>query len=86
MWKDDLFRKKSWFKKYKEEINRQLDEFYSTIPESGLSPREQYLYDTAQNQFKMLYELIDRCQDVIDSELMNIHDAAKTKKNADTQI
>jgi hypothetical protein len=86
MWKDDLFRKKAWFKKYKEEVNRQLDDFYSTIPESGLSPREQYLYDTAQNQFKMLYELIDRSQDVIDAELMNIHDAAKTKKNADTQI
>ena len=59
MWKDDLNRKKAWFDNYNEVVNQKLDEFYSTVPDSGLSEREQYLYDTAQNQFKMLYEILE---------------------------
>ncbi|MDF3000470.1 MAG: hypothetical protein K0Q48_589 [Bacillota bacterium] len=86
MRKENLFQKKAWFYKYKERVNQQLDDFYATIPDSGLSPREQYLYDTAQNQFKMLYELIDRSQDLIDTELMKIRDTPEQKKNADQLI
>lgn len=86
MWKDNLFQKKAWFHKYKESVNQQLDDFYATIPETGLSPREQYLYDIAQNQFKMLYELIDRSQELIDTELMNLRESPEPKKNADQLI
>lgn len=86
MWKKDLQRKKAWFDHYTEVINQKVDEFYSTVPDSGLSEREQYLYDTAQNQFKMLYELMDHSKKVIDTELMMIGDAIETKQGADTQI
>ena len=86
MWRDDLYRKKAWFEDFNEKINQQLDEFYSSVPETGLSDREQYLYDTAQNQFKMLYELMDHSKDFIDVELMLVGDAIETKNNADTQI
>jgi len=86
MWKEDLVRKKAWFEDYTEKINVRLDEFYSTIPESGLSDREQYLYDMAQNQFKMLYELNDHAKDLISTELMNIEDFMETRSSADTQI
>jgi hypothetical protein len=86
MWKEDLFRKKAWFDSYTEKINNQLDEFYSAVPDTGLSDREQYLYDTAQNQFKMLYELMDHSKELISAELMLLGDALETKSNADTQI
>lgn len=86
MWKDDLFRKKAWLESYNEKINQKLDEFYATVPDSGLSDREQYLYDTAQNQFKMLYELMDQSKELVNAELMFMEDASETRKNADTQI
>ncbi len=86
MWKDDLYRKKAWFDNYTEKINQKVDEFYSTVPDSDLSDREQYLYDTAQNQFKMLYELMDHSKDFITTELMLVGDAIETKQSADTQI
>ena len=86
MWKEDLNQKKAWFANYTEVINQKLDEFYSTVPDSGLSEREQYLYDTAQNQFKMLYEVVDRSKDLIDTELMMIGDAIETKKNVPTHF
>ena len=86
MWKEDLHHKKAWFDHYNEIINQKLDEFYSTVPDSGLSEREQYLYDTAQNQFKMLYELMDHSRDLIDAELMLVGDAIETKQSADTQF
>ena len=86
MWREDLFRKKAWFENFTEKINLQLDEFYSTVPDTGLNDREQYLYDMAQNQFKMLYELMDHSKKIIDAELMNVKDAMETKKNADTQM
>lgn len=86
MWKEDLFQKKAWLESYNNKINQQSDEFYSTIPETGLTDREQYLYDMAQNQFKMLYELVGGSKEIIDAELMNIQDAVETKKNADTQM
>ncbi len=86
MWKEDLNQKKTWFTNYTEVINQKLDEFYSTVPDSGLSEREQYLYDTAQNQFKMLYEVVDRSKDLIDTELMMIGDAIKTKKSVPTHL
>ena len=87
MWRDDLFQKKAWFKSFNEKINLQLDEFYSTVPDdAGLNDREQYLYDLAQNQFKMLYELMDHSKEIIDTELMNTKAAIATRKNADTQM
>ena len=86
MWRDDLFQKKAWFESFNEKINQQLDEFYSTVPDTGLNEREQYLYDTAQNQFKMLYELMDHSKDLINTELTFVEDAIETKKNADTQM
>lgn len=86
MWKEDLNRKKVWFDNYKETINQKLDEFYSTVPDVGLSDREQYLYDTAQNQFKMLYELVDHSRDLIEAELMLVGDAIETKQSANTQM
>jgi hypothetical protein len=86
MWKEDLFQKKAWFEQYTEVINQKLDEFYSTVPDSGLSAREQYLYDTAQNQFKMLYEVVDRSKKLIDTELMMVGDAMETKKRTGTQL
>ena len=86
MWKEDLFQKKAWFESYTDKINEKLDEFYSAIPDSGLTDREQYLYDMAQYQFKMLYELMDHSKDLINSELMFVQDTIKTKQNADTQI
>jgi len=86
MWKEDLFKKRAWFDRYTEKVNEQLDEFYSTVPDSGLSDREQYLYDTAQNQFKMLYEILDRSKDLIEAELMLVGDAIETKQSANTQI
>jgi hypothetical protein len=86
MWRQDLQQKKVWFDRYTEVINQKVDEFYSTVPDSGLSEREQYLYDTAQNQFKMLYELMDQSKKVIDTELMMVGDAIETKQGADTQI
>lgn len=86
MWKEDLFQKKAWFDNFTEKINQKLDDFYSSIPESGLSDREQYLYDTAQYQFKMLYELSDHAKDLISAELMNVQDTMETKRSADTQI
>lgn len=87
MWrKDDLYKKKALFDSYTEKINHQLDEFYSSIPESGLSDREQYLYDLVQNQFKMMYELVDHSKDLVDSELMLVGDAIETRRNADTKI
>lgn len=86
MWKDDLNRKKVWFDSYNEIINQNLDEFYSTVPDTGLSEREQYLYDTAQNQFKMLYELLDHSRDFIEAEMMLVGDAIETKQSANTQM
>ena len=86
MWKDDLNRKKAWFDNYNEIINHMLDEFYSTVPDTGLSEREQYLYDTAQNQFKMLYELLDHSRDFIEVEMMLVGDAIETKQSANTQM
>lgn len=86
MWRKDLFQKKIWFENFNEKINLQLDEFYSTVPDTDLNEREQYLYDMAQNQFKMLYELMDHSKEIIDTELMNVKDAMETKKNADTQM
>jgi hypothetical protein len=86
MRKDDLYRKKAWFEDFNEKINQQLDEFYSSVPETGLSDREQYLYDTAQNQFKMLYELIDHSKDFIDTELTLAEDSIWVDKNADAQM
>jgi len=86
MWREDLFQKKAWFETFNEKINLQLDEFYSTVPDAGLNDREQYLYDLAQNQFKMLYELMDHSKEIIDTELMNTKDAIATRKNADTQM
>lgn len=86
MWREDLIQKKAWFYKFNEKINLQLDEFYSTVPDTDLNEREQYLYDLAQNQFKMLYELMDHSKEIIDTELMNLNDAIETKKSADTQM
>ena len=86
MWRDDLLRKKAWIENFNEKINQQLDELYSTIPETGLTDREQYLYDTAQNQFKMLYELLDHSKGLIDAQLMLVADASETRQNADTQM
>ena len=86
MWKEDLFQKKVWFDNYTEKINQKLDEFYSSIPESGLSDREQYLYDIAQNQFKMLYELSDHAKDLVNAELMNVQDSMETKRSSGTQM
>ena len=87
MWRDDLFQKKAWFESFNEKINLQLDEFYSTVPDdTGLNDREQYLYDLAQNQFKMLYELMDQSKEIVATELMNTKDALATRKNADTQM
>lgn len=86
MRKDDLNRKKEWFDNYNEMINLKLDEFYSTVPDTGLSEREQYLYDTAQNQFKMLYELLDRSRDFIEAEMLLVGDAIETKQNAGTHM
>lgn len=86
MRKEDLFQKKAWFDSFTDKVNNKLDEFYSTIPESGLSDREQYLYDMAQNQFKMLYELLDHSKDFINSELMFVQNSMETKRSADTQI
>lgn len=86
MWREDLHQKKTWFEDYTELINQKVDEFYSTVPDGDLSQREQYLYDLAQNQFKMLYELMDHTRDVIDSELRLVGDAIETKQNADTRI
>lgn len=86
MRRDNLFQRKAWLIKYKEKVNQNLDDFYATIPETDLTPREQYMYDMAQNQFKMLYELIDRSQEVIDKELMSLREAPETQKNADQLI
>lgn len=86
MWKDDLYRRKAWFEDFNEKINQELDEFYSSVPETGLTEREQYLYDTAQNQFKMLYELMDHSKDFIDSELTIAGNAIETRTNADAQF
>lgn len=86
MWRDDLLRKKAWIESYNEKINQQLDEFYSTVPDAGLTDREQYLYDLAQNQFKMLYELMDHSKGLIDAQMMFVADASETKQNADTQM
>ncbi len=86
MWKEDLQRNKIWFDRYTERINEKVDEFYSTIPDSGLSDREQYLYDTAQNQFKMLYELLDYSKKLIDAELLMVGNAIETKQEAGTRI
>lgn len=86
MWKEDLFQKKSWLESFNNKVNDQLDEFYSTVPDAGLGDREQYLYDMVQNQFKMLYELMDQSKAMLDSELMFVKDASATRKNADTQI
>ncbi len=86
MWKEDLNRKKAWFDNYNEIINQNLDEFYSTVPDADLSEREQYLYDTAQNQFKMLYELLDHSRDFIEAEMMLVGDAIETKQSANTQM
>ncbi|HYE67277.1 MAG TPA: hypothetical protein VEA58_01620 [Anaerovoracaceae bacterium] len=87
MWRDDLFQKKAWFESFNEKINLQLDEFYSTVTDdTGLNDREQYLYDLVQNQFKMLYELMDHSKEIVDTELMNTKDAIATRKNADTQM
>ena len=86
MWKEDLYQKKAWLESFNNKVNHQLDEFYSTVPDSDLNDREQYLYDTAQNLFKMLYELTDHSKGIINAELMNIQDAVATRKNADTQI
>lgn len=86
MWREDLFQKKAWFENFNEKINLQLDEFYSTVPDTDLNEREQYLYDLAQNQFKMLYDLLDHSKEIINTELMNVKDAIETKKNADTQM
>lgn len=86
MWRDDLLRKKAWTQSFNEKINQQLDEFYSTIPDTGLTDREQYLYDMAQNQFKMLYELLDHSKSLIDAQMMFIADAGETKQNTDTQM
>ena len=86
MRRENLFQRKAWLIKYKEKVNQNLDDFYATIPETDLTPREQYMYDMAQNQFKMLYELIDRSQEVIDKELMSLREAPETQKNADQLI
>jgi hypothetical protein len=86
MRKDDLKRKIAWFDNYNETINLKLDEFYSTVPDAGLSEREQYLYDTAQNQFKMLYELLDHSRDFIETEMLLVGDAIETKQTADTHM
>jgi hypothetical protein len=86
MWREDLNRKKVWFDHYNEIVNQNLDEFYSTVPDTDLSEREQYLYDTAQNQFKMLYEILDHSRDFIEAELMLVGDAIETKQGADTQM
>jgi hypothetical protein len=86
MRKDDLYRKKAWFEDFNEKINQQLDDFYSSVPENGLSDREQYLYDTAQNQFKMLYELIDHSKDFIEAELTLAEDSIWAEKNSDVQM
>jgi hypothetical protein len=67
-------------------INQKLDDFYSTVPDTGLSEREQYLYDTAQYQFKMLYELLDHSRDFIEAEMMLVGDAIETKQSANTQM
>jgi len=86
MWRDDLLRKKDWIDSFNEKINQQLDEFYSTVPDTDLNDREQYLYDMAQNQFKMLYELMDQSKALIDAQLMFAADASETKPNAGTQM
>lgn len=86
MWKQDLQRQKDWFDRYTEIIHQKVDEFYSTVPDTGLSDREQYLYDIAQNQFKMLYELMDHSKKVIATELTMVGDAIETKNEAGTQI
>jgi hypothetical protein len=85
MWKNDLTRKKIWFENYREEINERLDEFYSSVPDTGLTDRERYLYDTAQNQFKMLYELVDHSTAFINSELTLMEGISETRRSADTQ-
>lgn len=86
MRREALLQKKVWFDDFNEKINQMLDEFYAMVPDSGLSDREQYLYDTSQNQFKMLYELMDHSKDFINAELMLIGDAIETRQNADTKM
>lgn len=86
MWKEDLFQKKAWLESFNNKVNHQLDEFYSTVPDSDLTDREQYLYDMVQNQFKMMYELMDQTKAMLDGELMFVKNAAATRKSADTQI
>lgn len=86
MWKEDLFQKKAWLESFNNKVNVQLDEFYSTVPDSDLTDREQYLYDLVQNQFKMLYELMGQSKAMVDGELMLVKNASATRKSAGTQI
>ena len=79
MWKKELFQKRAWFDDFNEKINQKLDELYSTVPDSGLSDREQYLYDMAQEQFKMLYELLDHSRELINVKLMPVESSAEMK-------
>lgn len=86
MWKEDLFQKKAWLESFNNKVNLQLDEFYSTVPDSDLTEREQYLYDMVQNQFKMMYEVIGQTKAMLDGELMFVKNASATRSNADTKI